>query len=99
MLRPSPSIVCLCIQVEKYYTGPESSPTGYPLPAVSEYEDSNHAPPVDVKARRGPLAVGSTLFLVALLRLAGGLCGNMLHEATCLTLSQEDFGHSGTLCF
>ncbi|CAE7351454.1 PNC1 [Symbiodinium pilosum] len=35
--------------VEKYYTGPESNPTGYPLPAVSEYEDSNHAPPVDVK--------------------------------------------------
>ena len=38
-----------CSQVEKYYTGPESSPTGYPLPAVSEHEDSNHAPPVDVK--------------------------------------------------
>ena len=38
----------------------------------------------------GLWAVGSALVFLALLRLAEGLCGNMLHEATCVMLSQEE---------
>ena len=50
-----PQCAALPCEVDKYYTGPDSNPTGYPLPELSK-DDPDHAPAVDVKA--GTLASG-----------------------------------------
>ncbi|CAE7319344.1 PNC1 [Symbiodinium sp. KB8] len=91
---------CLSTQVEKYYTGPESSPTGYPLPAVSEYEDSNHAPPVDVKARRGPLGRGvGACFPCASAARRRPVWQHAARSHLRDAQPRRDFGHCGTLWF
>eukprot|EP00913_Durusdinium_trenchii_P008324 g7818.t1 len=43
--------------VDKYYTGPEANPVGYPLPEMGK--DPDHAPPVNVKVCVAPCCTHS----------------------------------------
>ncbi|CAJ1339586.1 unnamed protein product [Effrenium voratum] len=53
-----PDMAGTTFYVDKYYTGPDSNPTGYPLPELSK-DDPDHAPAVDVKACVAPCCTHS----------------------------------------